>query len=68
MTLSSEAQAIAEAQAARDRDLLASLVKSGRVRRTGARSSFSRDIERRVQALDGRNLAIRPKKAKRKKR
>lgn len=71
MALSPEVRAIAEEQAARDRDLLAALVKSGKVRRQGPATPFSRDIDRRVAALDGRgtiNLAIRPKRRKKGKR
>lgn len=77
MTLSPEAQAIAERHAAEDRDLLARLRRSGAVRRRDGEYEvahpqvarpFVADIERR--AFPPKNLAIRPnaKKAKKGKR
>lgn len=75
--LSPEVLAVAEAQAARDRDLLAQLVREGKVMRsedrTGrliprrARTSerFIADIEARVTPRRAVNLAIRPRRKRR---
>lgn len=69
MTLPRDAQRIAEAQAARDRDTLARLLREGKVRREAeaAASAFTRDIEERAwpRRQSSVNLAIRPKKGKR---
>lgn len=76
MTLSPEVLAIAEAQAASDRDALARLVRSGVAKKVepGAEYSwgqvaFIADIERRAGRQvrlvhSGINLAIRPKRKK----
>ena len=64
MTLDPAVQAIAEAQAAKDRDLLAALVRSGRVLRSGPGGALVRDIEGRAWPKRKINLAIRPKRKK----
>lgn len=68
MTLTPEVMAIATAQAARDRDILARLIVEGKVERgDGGRRAFVDDITARVNAATGRrtvNLAIRPKRKK----
>jgi hypothetical protein len=73
VTLSPEVLAIAERQAATDRDLLARLVRSGVAMKSGTGNpdpAFVRDIERRVGAMAhaGINLALKPNKRKAKKR
>jgi hypothetical protein len=63
--------ALAEAQAAKDRDTLAALVRDGHVIRRGPGSAFVRDITGRAwpkhpSVITGGkiNLAIRPKRKK----
>lgn len=69
MTLSPEALAIAEAQAATDREMLARLVREGKAvsvpNTRGYGKSFVDDIEARVNPKRQINLAIRPKRKKR---
>ncbi len=67
MSLSPEAQELAEQWAARDRDLLAKLVKAGKVIRgevplglTREAAALKRDIDQRLKPKI--NLAIRPKR------
>lgn len=69
--LSDEVYAIARARAAEDRELLARLVREGKVIRTGeagngGRASLVRAIEEINRSHDKRqiNLAIRPKRKK----
>lgn len=67
------AMALAEAQAARDRDTLAHLLREGQVRRgpevrSGSRQrdiAFTQDITRRSLGRAAVNLAIKPKRKKR---
>lgn len=71
MTLAPEVMAIAQAQAAKDRDLLAKLRRAGLVRKhsTGnADPRFVADIEARAFPPRVVNLAIRPKAKKGKRR
>jgi uncharacterized protein YciI len=66
--ISPEVMAIAEAQAAKDRDLLARLVAEGKIMRSGPHSALTRDIARRLDPHAGINLAIRPNKKRKKAR
>lgn len=65
-----EVQALAELRASEDRELLARLIREGKVIRTGdvrgaTGASFVRDIDNRLQSKRQINLAIRPKRKKR---